>query len=495
MKSSMKHWKQLALVGMLAWALLFLVLLSYFMDSRTGESHSTAPLSHAETRRLASLQGINRAIMGSHSEPTAPDPQEAAAGADADPRSLAAWSTFGTTGGNPRDKVTRTRDRPVGNSEAEDEGEEEAGVEEEEEVEEEVEEEEEEEEGGTARTTPRSKARWENIDDLEEYYFSRSKSAILGLWRGEASAAMLSPRLQKAMKDYLGANKHRVAYGGVRRAGRGGREVLCELKQRARVRALDGTELPFSRLGWDRLVPPRPLDQLSSPGFRTCAVVTSAGAILNSSLGKEIDSHDAVLRFNAAPTGGYENDVGNKTTIRIINSQILANPKQHFNTSSLYKDVTLVAWDPAPYTANLLKWYNSPDYNLFSPYVQRRLRQPAQPFYILHPKFIWQLWDVIQGNTQENIQPNPPSSGFIGILLMMWLCEEVHVYEYIPSLRQTDLCHYYEQYYDSACTLGAYHPLLYEKMLVQRMNTGSEHDLKKKGKVTLPGFRSVGCDP
>ncbi len=35
--------------------------------------------------------------------------------------------------------------------------------------------------------------------------------------------------------------------------------------------------------------------------------------------------------------------------------QILANPKHQFNTSSLYKNVTLVAWDPAPYTLNLHK--------------------------------------------------------------------------------------------------------------------------------------------
>lgn len=78
---------------------------------------------------------------------------------------------------------------------------------------------------------------------------------------------------------------------------------------------------------------------------------------------------------------------------------------------------------------------------------------------------------------------------------MMWLCDKVDVYEYIPSLRQTDLCHYHERYYDAACTLGAYHPLLYEKMLVQRINYGSESELRKKGKVRLPGFRSIHCDP
>ncbi|XP_042586822.1 beta-galactoside alpha-2,6-sialyltransferase 2-like [Cyprinus carpio] len=515
MKSSLKQWRRLALGLMLVWVLLFLAFLSYFMESRVDDPHSAAALSYTDTRRLTSLQGNPRTIMATHlglgtsstppatsntqqeqslEENPSADPQPSPLSQEAypypDPQSLAAWSAFGTQDlGSRSAAVSRNRERQEYNQDS--------PQQDEEEDEEEVvggEEEDEEETDDSRRRTTKRAARHDDSDP-DEYYVPRSKSVVHSLWKGSLSVGMLSPRLQSAMKDYLNNNKHGVAYRGHRKAQQSGQQVMCELKKGEKVRTLDGAEMPFSKLGWQKIVPALPLSQLYGPGFQTCAVVTSAGAMLHSGLGKEIDSHDAVLRFNTAPTKGYERDVGNKTTIRIINSQILANPKHQFNTSSLYKNVTLVAWDPAPYTLNLHKWYSSPDYNLFTPYREHRMHFPTQPFYILHPKYIWQLWDVIQANNLENIQPNPPSSGFIGILLMMSLCEEVHVYEYIPSLRQTDLCHYHERYYDAACTLGAYHPLLYEKKLIQRMNVGSEDDLKRKGKVTLPGFKNIHCEP
>ncbi|KAF4086807.1 hypothetical protein AMELA_G00088660 [Ameiurus melas] len=489
MKASMKQWR-LALGLMLTWALLFLALFSYFMESRVDEAMA---LSHADTRRLTSVQGNTRSAMmisrqtlpatsgstTSRAQKEQIPSSEQEAYVYPDEHNLATWSVRSRLG-----TASHTVDKQESNQTFSQLVEEE----DEEEVVEMIDEED------SSRRNQRKTNNWFDSNP-EEFYTIKSTSVVQRLWQGRASLDMLSPRLQKAVKDYMNVNKHGVSYRGRRSAGMSKTRLLCEMKRKAKVKTLNGEERPFSSLGWQRIVPALPLERLYGPGFGSCAVVTSAGAILHSGLGKEIDSHDAVLRFNSAPTKGYERDVGNKTTIRVINSQILANPKHQFNISSLYKNMTLVAWDPAPYTVNLHKWYKNPDYNLFTPYMKYRKQFPDQPFYILHPKFIWQLWDVIQANTLENIQPNPPSSGFIGILLMMWLCDEVDVYEYIPSLRQTDLCHYHERYYDAACTLGAYHPLLYEKVLIQRANSGSQSDLRRKGKVTLPGFRTIHCNP
>ncbi|KAF0871549.1 SIAT2 sialyltransferase, partial [Crocuta crocuta] len=493
MKPHLKQWRQRMLCGIFAWGLLFVVIFIYFTDSNPAEPVPSS-FSFLETRRLLPMQGKQRAIMGAMQESSFPESVGAnkrllgrrpAVPLHAGPGDLPQWvqvqhgfendeEFFSSQIGRKSQSAFYPEDddyffaagQPGLHSHHQgtpgalspgDQGRR--------------------EETAPARLARRRRARkrqrrlggsptLEDADDGDRLYSSMSRAFLHRLWKGNVSSKMLNPRLQKAMQDYVSANKHGVRFRGRRAAGLSRAELLCALRSRVRLH-------------------PR--------GLRSCAVVMSAGAILNSSLGEEIDSHDAVLRFNSAPTRGYEKDVGNKTTVRIINSQILTNPNHHFIDSSLYKDVILVAWDPAPYSANLNLWYKKPDYNLFTPYVQHRQRNPNQPFYILHPKFIWQLWDIIQENTKEKIQPNPPSSGFIGILIMMSMCSEVHVYEYIPSIRQTELCHYHELYYDAACTLGAYHPLLYEKLLVQRLNTGAQGDLHRKGKVVLPGLRAVRC--
>ncbi|RXN07277.1 beta-galactoside alpha-2,6-sialyltransferase 1-like protein [Labeo rohita] len=291
-------------------------------------------------------------------------------------------------------------------------------------------------------------------------------------------------------------NKYGVRYPGPESAGRrsklSGPELLCQIKEMVQIVTLTPDMEPFSALPWASQLPPRQITADIGP-FKTCAVVSSAGSLKNSGLGKEIDAHDAVIRFNAAPTTGFEKDVGSKTTLRLINSQVMASEDHHFLSSSLYSAGILVSWDPGPYSSDLREWFNKTDYPIFKQYQRYRRLHRQQPFYILHPRMEWQLWQRIQDNMVETIQKNPPSSGLLGTVLMMSLCEVVHVYEFLPSRRKTELCHYYQRFSDAACTLGAYHPLLYEKNLVKRMNKGSDRDIYTHGKVTLPGFTTFNC--
>ncbi|XP_030638931.1 beta-galactoside alpha-2,6-sialyltransferase 1 [Chanos chanos] len=328
--------------------------------------------------------------------------------------------------------------------------------------------------------------------------FFGPNGALGEIWDDNMSSTMLGKRLRKVVQNYQAMNKYGVQYSGSEgAAGRpklSGPELLCQLKQMVQVMTITPDMEPFSGLSWASQLPPRPLTADVGP-FKNCAVVSSAGSLKSSGLGKEIDSHDAVVRFNAAPTAGFEKDVGSKTTMRLINSQVMAAEDHHFLSSSLYSSGILVGWDPAPYSSDLNEWYNKTDYPIFKQYQRYRRLHPQQPFYILHPRVEWQLWERIQDNMAEPIQKNPPSSGLMGTVIMMSLCEVVHMYEFLPSRRKTELCHYYQRFSDAACTLGAYHPLLYEKNLVKRMNQGLDRDIYTYGRVTLPGFSTFNCTP
>ncbi|TVU50897.1 hypothetical protein EJB05_02292, partial [Eragrostis curvula] len=57
--------------------------------------------------------------------------------------------------------------------------------------------------------------------------------------------------------------------------------------------------------------------------FPTCAVVGNSGILLGSGRGAQIDAHDFVVRLNNARVAGFAADVGAKTSLSFVNSNIL----------------------------------------------------------------------------------------------------------------------------------------------------------------------------
>ncbi|XP_044033759.1 alpha-N-acetylgalactosaminide alpha-2,6-sialyltransferase 2-like isoform X2 [Siniperca chuatsi] len=78
---------------------------------------------------------------------------------------------------------------------------------------------------------------------------------------------------------------------------------------------------------------PKPKEPLLLPkpgngGCVRCAVVGTGGILNGSKMGKEIDAHDYVFRMNGAAIKGYEEDVGNRTSVYVHTA--------HSITMSLY---------------------------------------------------------------------------------------------------------------------------------------------------------------
>lgn len=64
-------------------------------------------------------------------------------------------------------------------------------------------------------------------------------------------------------------------------------ELLCQLKDKVQVQTLTSDLRPFSLLPWAAQLPAKQLSAEQGP-FKSCAVVSSAGSLRKSGLGKEI---------------------------------------------------------------------------------------------------------------------------------------------------------------------------------------------------------------
>jgi hypothetical protein len=68
---------------------------------------------------------------------------------------------------------------------------------------------------------------------------------------------------------------------------------------------------------------------------QTCAVVGNSPSMNDHLHGGEIDAHDVVIRFNFAPTVGYERRVGRRTTVRVMGRSWVWNESESVGTGRM----------------------------------------------------------------------------------------------------------------------------------------------------------------
>lgn len=78
-----------------------------------------------------------------------------------------------------------------------------------------------------------------------------------------------------------------------------------------------------------------------------CALISSSGQMLGAGVGDETDKIECVIRMNNAPTGGYEKDVGSRTSVRVVSHTsvplLVKNQLYYFQQSA---NTTYVFWGP-----------------------------------------------------------------------------------------------------------------------------------------------------
>uniref|UniRef100_A0A1A7WFI4 CMP-N-acetylneuraminate-beta-galactosamide-alpha-2,3-sialyltransferase 4 n=1 Tax=Iconisemion striatum TaxID=60296 RepID=A0A1A7WFI4_9TELE len=204
---------------------------------------------------------------------------------------------------------------------------------------------------------------------------------------------------------------------------------------------------------------------------RTCVVIGNGFVIKNSSLGDTINKYDVVIRLNDAPVKRYEEDVGNKTTMRFFYPESASyNPGQQNEPDTL---MVLV-----PFKLQDLRWLKEILYD------EKRVRKgfwkpPPQIWLgdvkkvrVLDPHFLHQTADKLLHLLPPKGKQNPvhPTTGLLAIFVALNYCDVVHVagFGYPSSKNQQQPIHYYGRETMKSMK-NSYHDLNHEAKALKRL--------------------------
>ncbi|XP_018586318.1 CMP-N-acetylneuraminate-beta-galactosamide-alpha-2,3-sialyltransferase 4-like isoform X4 [Scleropages formosus] len=189
----------------------------------------------------------------------------------------------------------------------------------------------------------------------------------------------------------------------------------------------------------------------SSLSCRRCVVVGNGHSLKNSSLGSVINQYDVVIRLNNAPTRGYEEDVGNKTTMRFFYPESAShNPGTHNQPDTLmvlvpfkHPDLLWLKW--ILYNEKRVKhgFWRPPPLIWMGKTSQLRVLDPF--FMYMTASRLLNIPTSVDPSIKKVVNYVHPTTGILAVYVALNYCNVVHLagFGYPRADEREQLIHYY----------------------------------------------------
>ncbi|XP_074542224.1 CMP-N-acetylneuraminate-beta-galactosamide-alpha-2,3-sialyltransferase 1-like [Halichoeres trimaculatus] len=196
--------------------------------------------------------------------------------------------------------------------------------------------------------------------------------------------------------------------------------------------------------GLFQVFPARPqLEEPSPYRCRTCAVVGNSGNLRGSLYGPMINFHDVIIRMNTGRIKGYEADVGNRTTHRIMYPESAVNLDNTTHLVLFPFKIQDLLWVTKALTTGFRGTSYMP--------VKSKIKANKNLVMVINPAFmqyVHETWLKKRGRY--------PSTGFMALVMALHICDEIHVFGYGAD-KDGNWSHYWETLHNKKLKTGV-HP-------------------------------------
>jgi hypothetical protein len=142
--------------------------------------------------------------------------------------------------------------------------------------------------------------------------------------------------------------------------------------------------------------------------------VGNSGSLLGARRGALIDSHDSVVRFNAAPSGGvWAEDVGSKATLRILSSWVAKMRTWHPNDTRATATNGTLLYCMANWVGGCMRRGTAPPAS----------GQPRR--WLINPSFVRHVRATLMRTHPPTKHTALPSAGLLGVAMALRSCDHV----------------------------------------------------------------------